>query len=60
MIAAATVTLAHQRQRGEGSDPVGVSSSTKLIAVCAKTTVAGQYRTTACVAGRAPGRANNP
>ena len=26
--AAATTSLAHQRQRGEGSDPVGVSSST--------------------------------
>ena len=26
---AATATLAHHRQRGEGSDPVGVSSSTK-------------------------------
>jgi hypothetical protein len=24
------VTLAHQRQRGDGSDQVGVSSSTKL------------------------------
>jgi hypothetical protein len=28
-MAAAAATLAHQRQRGEGSDPVGVSSSTK-------------------------------
>jgi hypothetical protein len=27
---AAAATLAHQRQRGEGSDPVGVSSRTKL------------------------------
>ena len=27
--AAAAATLAHQRQRGEGSDPVGVSSRTK-------------------------------
>jgi hypothetical protein len=26
---AAAATLAHQRQRGEGSDPVGVSRSTK-------------------------------
>ena len=26
---AATATLAHQRQRGEGSDPVGVSSRMK-------------------------------
>jgi len=25
----AAAILAHQRQRGEGSDPVGVSSSTK-------------------------------
>jgi hypothetical protein len=42
MTAAATLTLAHQRQRGEGSDPVGVSSSTKLAAVWAVTTVTGQ------------------
>jgi hypothetical protein len=27
--AAAAATLAHHRQRGEGSDPVGVSSRTK-------------------------------
>jgi hypothetical protein len=27
--AAAAATLAHQRQRGEGSDPVGVSNRTK-------------------------------
>jgi hypothetical protein len=26
---AAAATLAHQRQRGDGSDPVGVSGSTK-------------------------------
>jgi hypothetical protein len=26
---AATTTLAHQRQRGDGRDPVGVSSTTK-------------------------------
>jgi hypothetical protein len=42
MIAAATVARAHQRQRGEGSDPVGVSSRTKLAAVWAVTTVMGQ------------------
>jgi hypothetical protein len=29
MTGAAPATLAHHRQRGEGSDPVGVSSSTK-------------------------------
>jgi hypothetical protein len=30
MTGAAAVILAHQRQRGEGSAPVGVNSSTKL------------------------------
>jgi hypothetical protein len=39
MAAAAAVTRAHQRQRGEGNDPVGVSSRTKLSAVWAVTTV---------------------
>jgi hypothetical protein len=58
--AAATVTRAHQRQRGEGSDPVGVSSSTKLTAVCAMTMVTGQDLVTAPAAGRAPGRARSP
>jgi hypothetical protein len=42
MAAVATVTRAHQRQRGEGSDPVGVNSRTKLAAVWAMTTVTGQ------------------
>jgi hypothetical protein len=42
MIAAARVIRAHQRQRGEGSDPVGVRSRTKLRAVWAVTTVTGQ------------------
>jgi hypothetical protein len=39
MAAAATVTRAHQRHRGEGSDPVGVSSRTKLAEVWAVTTM---------------------
>jgi len=38
---AAPVTQAHQRQRGEGSDPVGVSSRTKPIKTSAANTVAG-------------------
>jgi hypothetical protein len=41
---AAAVAQAHQRQRREGSDPVGVSSRTKLRQVRAATTVAGRYR----------------
>jgi hypothetical protein len=39
---AAAVTRAHQRQRGEGSVPVGVSSRTKLSAVWAVTMMMGQ------------------
>jgi len=42
MAAAARVTRAHQRQRGEGSDPVEVSSRTKLTAVWAVTMMMGQ------------------
>ena len=42
LAAAGAVTRAHQRQRGEGSDPVGVSSWTKPAAVWAVTTVMGQ------------------
>jgi hypothetical protein len=34
---AATATLAHHRQRGEGSDPVGVSSKMKLTQVTHRT-----------------------
>jgi hypothetical protein len=37
----ATMPLAHQRQWGEGSDPVGVSSRTKPITASAVNTVAG-------------------
>jgi hypothetical protein len=57
---AAAAALAHQRQRGEGSDPVGVSSSTKPRAARAMTTVAGRYRATERAAGSAPGRASRP
>jgi len=35
------MALAHQRQLGEGSDPVGVSSRTKPIRTSAVNTVAG-------------------
>src|SRR6266508_800032 len=38
---AATMILAHQRQRGDGSDPVGVSSRTKPSKASAVNTVAG-------------------
>jgi hypothetical protein len=38
---AAAASLAHQRQRGEGSDPLGVSSSTKPTQANPMNTVAG-------------------
>jgi hypothetical protein len=41
---AAAEALAHQRQRDEGSDPVGMSRSTKPRQVRAATTVVGRYR----------------
>ena len=41
----AAIVLAGQRQRGEGSDPVGVSSRTKPIRVRAVNVVAGWYST---------------
>jgi hypothetical protein len=41
----AAITLAGQRQRGEGSDPVGVSSRTNPIRVRAVNAVAGWYST---------------
>ncbi len=53
----ATMALAHQRQRGEGSVPVGVSSRTKPMQANAATTVAGMYRATRLAAGGAPGLA---
>jgi hypothetical protein len=37
----AAVMKAHQRQQGEGSDPVGVNSSTKLSRASAAGPVAG-------------------
>jgi hypothetical protein len=36
---AAAATLAHHRQRGEGNDPVGVSSRTKPIQAASTTTL---------------------
>jgi hypothetical protein len=39
------IALAGQRQRGEGSAPVGVSSRTKPIRVRAAKAVAGWYST---------------
>jgi hypothetical protein len=41
MTGAAAVTLAHQRQRGEGSDPVGVSNSMKARQAMPATVTAG-------------------
>jgi len=38
---AATMPLAHQRQTGEGSDPVGVSNRTKPMTASGVNTVAG-------------------
>ena len=57
---AAAATHAHQRQRGEGSDPVGVSSRTKPTQANAVTTVAGMYRATKLAAGSARGRTSSP
>jgi hypothetical protein len=57
---AAAAILAHQRQRREGSDPVGVSSSTKLTHVAPTARVAGLYSATSPAAGSAPGRACSP
>jgi hypothetical protein len=37
---AAAATLAHHRQRGEGSDPVGVSSNTKPMQAASTKTLA--------------------
>ena len=51
----AAVTPAHQRQRGDGSAPVGVSSSTRPLQVIAVTMVAGMHRATKPAAGAAPG-----
>ena len=52
---AAAVVLAHQRQRAEGSDPVGVSSRTKPSKAWAVTMMAGKHSATKRVAGSLPG-----
>jgi hypothetical protein len=44
---------AHQRQRGDGRCPVGVSSSVKPLQAIATPTVAGTYRATRAAAGAA-------
>src|SRR6266536_4266105 len=56
----AAATHAHQCHRGEGSDPVGVSSRTKPINANAETTVAGSDLATEFAAGSTPGRASSP
>jgi hypothetical protein len=55
-----TAARAHHRQRGEGSDPVGVSSRTKPSRARAGTMMAGRYRLTSAAAGTAPGLASSP
>jgi len=57
---AAAATLAHQRQRGEGSDPVGVNSNTKPTQAAPIARVAGLYSATSPAPGSAPGRACSP
>jgi len=54
---AAAATLAHHRQRCEGSVPVGVSSSTKPIKAGITTTLAS--RTAVPTAGGAPRQADS-
>src|SRR4029453_11467666 len=56
----AAVMTAHQRQRADGSDPVGVNNRTKLSRASAAAPVAGEYRATAAAAGAGPGRAPCP
>jgi hypothetical protein len=58
--AAAAVTRAHQRQRGDGSDPVGVSSRTKPMQAANRMKLASPYTATYAAAGTAPGRASSP
>ncbi len=57
---AAAASLAHQRQRGEGSDPVGVSSRTKPTQASPTNRVPGLKTATHRAAGSAPGRATSP
>jgi hypothetical protein len=57
---AAVATLAHQRQRGEGSLPVGVNSRMKPMQVIEIARRAGPYSATYRAAGSAPGRIRSP
>ena len=56
----ADVRRAHHRQRGEGSDPVGVSSRTKPIKAESGTQLASAYTAAQRAAGSDPGRASSP
>ena len=58
--AAATTSPAHQRQRGEGSDPVGVSSSTNPSRVDSTTQLSFTYTAAQAAPGSDPGRASSP
>jgi hypothetical protein len=57
---ATAVTRAHHRQRGEGSDPVGVSSSTKATQTRPTSVTLSAYTATWRAAGKLPGLATAP
>jgi hypothetical protein len=56
----ATRTLASQRQRGDGGDPVGVTSRSRPIEVIAVKPMAEKYSATHRAPGSAPGRTSSP
>jgi hypothetical protein len=57
---AAAVAQAHQRQRGEGSDPVGVSSRMNPRQATMGMPPCCSYTATQSAAGSEPGRASSP
>jgi hypothetical protein len=54
------MTRAHHRQRGEGNDPDGVSSSTKAMHTRPTSVALSAYTATWRAAGKLPGLATAP